>query len=211
MKQSLYSRVTQLPPAYILAGGMSSRFGTDKARVLRDGIPSLIWLHRKLLESGCPSVTVVARSSNAYHDLGIDAITDNWPGMGPIAGLEASLSDTRSEKILLVSCDLLEVRSAWLQQLAFPQGDAVAFRDKIWHPFPGCYHRNLLPILRNQLACQSSKRSFQGLLNHNQVASISIPIPCDWPAMISFNTKAEFETSGSQVPNLCSVCNKSNR
>lgn len=188
----LSERIPDLPPAYLLAGGFSRRFGSDKARVLRYGAPSLIWLQKQMLEIGCPSVTVVARTPEAYVDLGIVAIKDNWPGLGPLAGLEAALSDAKSDRILLISCDLLEVRPNWIQLLVQASGGAVAFRDRFWHPFPGCYDRKLLAVLRSLLNDPGCNRSFQSLFSHSHVDSTALALPGDWPTFFSFNTLSEF-------------------
>lgn len=182
-----------LPPAYVLAGGRSRRFGSDKARVVRHGMPGLVWLREQLLAFGCPRVTAIAREDGAYYDLGVTTIADLHPELGPLGGLEAALSDARENRILLLSCDLLELRESWLRRLTASPGQAVAFHQETWHPFPGCYERSLLPVVTRRLSESGAGRSFQSLLNAPEVASVALPLPADWPEVVSFNTQRELE------------------
>ena len=57
-------------PAYILAGGRSVRFGSDKARALVEGEP-LIRRVADGLAQVTGSITAVAQQADAYADLGV--------------------------------------------------------------------------------------------------------------------------------------------
>ena len=97
-------------PVYILAGGRSSRFGSDKARALLDGEPLVARLARQI-EPVARRVTVVAEAADTYADLGLRTIADRRPGLGPLAGLEAALLDatnppkSTADWLILLSCD----------------------------------------------------------------------------------------------------------
>ena len=73
-------------PAYILCGGRSVRFGTDKAHVKINGQPLLIQLANRLREFGHP-INFVADQSERYAELNIRCIEDAHAGCGPMAGL----------------------------------------------------------------------------------------------------------------------------
>ena len=88
----------------ILAGGQSSRFGSDKAMALLDG-RSLLSHAVEALSSACDHVVVLGRS----HDT-LDCLPD-WPqvGMGPLAGLAAALRFARGNNysaVLSIGVDL---------------------------------------------------------------------------------------------------------
>ncbi len=129
---------------YLLAGGRSRRFGADKVRALLDGQPLLAWAARPLERFGPP--TVVAGRAGAYDDLGFRTIADRRPGMGPLAGLEAALDDTRTEWLLLAAGDFVGARSVWIDRLLEARRSgaaAVAFRDaERWMPVFALYHRS---------------------------------------------------------------------
>lgn len=75
----------------VLAGGQSSRFGSDKALALLGG-ESLLARAVNTLSSWCEKVVVVGRS-----DAPVDTLAD-WPrpGMGPLGGIAAALHAARN-------------------------------------------------------------------------------------------------------------------
>src|SRR5258708_24214760 len=92
---------------YILAGGMSSRLGRDKALVELAGRPLLLHM-QGLLSSVASRVTVVAPLR--YSALGVRMIPDEWPGYGPLGGIATALRHTglevsECEWNLVLGCD----------------------------------------------------------------------------------------------------------
>lgn len=112
--------------AYILAGGQSSRFGSNKALVQSDGQPHVLRLADALRSDGW-SVTVVARTLDSYADLSLPVIADHEPDQGPVAGVLATLQDFRlrlsaqdhfEESMpyaLLLPCDLWKWNPSWTE------------------------------------------------------------------------------------------------
>src|SRR6266851_2630365 len=104
---------------YILAGGMSSRLGHDKALVELAGRPLL--LHTQGLLSGVVGrVTVVAPLR--YSALGVNMIPDEWPGYGPLGGIATALRHTglempECEWNLILGCDMPFLTRDWLEYL----------------------------------------------------------------------------------------------
>ena len=95
---------------YVLAGGASRRFGSDKALADVDGRPMIGDVIERM-GGGAQRVTLVTGSAARYNELGYDVITDRPAGVGPIGGLNAALHH-RFEKsgdgwLLLASCDLV--------------------------------------------------------------------------------------------------------
>jgi len=186
--------------AYILAGGRSTRFGSDKARVPIAGVPAIVSLERQLRSQGITTITAVAREADAYADLGIATISDRYADAGPLAGVEAALTHAKDSSgaacVLVVSCDLFEVRAAWIDRLvsaATPEAGAVAFRAERWEPFPALYRPSLLPVIQARLDAPQAKRSLQRLLDDPESRAVTVPRPDDWPELISFNTPAELQ------------------
>lgn len=73
----------------VLAGGKSSRFGSDKALALLDGEP-LIELAARALARSCEAVVVVGREAAPVPGV---ALLPDWPqpDLGPLGGLAAAL------------------------------------------------------------------------------------------------------------------------
>lgn len=167
------------PPAraYILAGGKSSRFGSDKARVVVEGMPNLCFLSRRLEEFQLPT-TVVSQSLSDYSDLGLRVIPDFEPDAGPFAGTITALRDAKSHHApwsLILTCDLLWHNDTWIHRLLTaiqspitpfqPTAFVRLFHSESFSPFPGLYHVDSWP---NAQECWNRGiRSMRGWLQGN--------------------------------------------
>lgn len=165
-------------PVYLLAGGKSTRFGSDKARALWDGVPLLLWVLRGLGRFPT-SVCVVAKEAGAYDDLGVKTIADRHIERGPLGGLHRSLQDLQErggEWLLLMPCDLLGVEEAWLWALwrERREGDrAVAFQGERWEPLCALYHVSALPVVEAQI--ERGDGALWRLLDSLQARSVERP------------------------------------
>ncbi|MDQ3907163.1 MAG: molybdenum cofactor guanylyltransferase [Acidobacteriota bacterium] len=124
---------------FILAGGASSRMGTDKAALKIDN-ETLVARVGRALSAITDRVSVV--SSRAGHGaFGLPVVRDLREGAGALGGLHAALSACRAERAMVVSCDLPFVSSALfarLVSLASPEFDAVAPVQPDGRPQPLC-------------------------------------------------------------------------
>lgn len=112
---------------YVLAGGASSRFGSDKAVVELAGNTTLVRMMEALRQSGVGQVVVVG-SQARYGKWSARCLEDRWPGEGPLGGivtaLLCSLADDSSPCWnLVVSCDMPFLTANWL---AYMIGRAAA-------------------------------------------------------------------------------------
>jgi len=182
--------------AFILAGGRSTRFGSDKARALVDGSPLIVRVARLADAAGLRPVTAIAREVGAYDDLGVTTLADIRPGQGPLAGLETALLAARSSDtwVALLTCDLLVLDPVWVATLCAARASAgnagaIVFADDVrFQPAPGLYHARLLPRLQKRLASAAAglgKASFQALLD--EAMTVRLPLPANWPPVISAN------------------------
>lgn len=181
-------------PTYILAGGRSSRFGSDKARALIGNTPLIQHLCQSLAPLAS-SITVVAEVADKYADLNLRTIADLAPGQGPKGGLQTALRDLPATQswLLLCPCDVLRIKPEWLARWADlrADADAVAFKDQqFWQPLPALYARTCLPVVEQQLT--AGQRSMQTLLN--QIRTAPLPLPPDWAELGSINTPEELKT-----------------
>jgi molybdopterin-guanine dinucleotide biosynthesis protein A len=190
-----YFRATMVPsvPVYVLAGGHSRRFGSDKARVLVGDEPLLTYVALGL--AGVASrLAVVADAPGRYDDLGLPTLGDALAGQGPMGGLERALGDLApgEEWLLLAPCDLLGIAPSWLETLLearAPQSGVVAFRGARWEPMPALYHADLRDRVRARLA--AGQRSLWRLIE--AADPIALPHPPGWEQAVQVNTPADLE------------------
>lgn len=93
--------------AVILAGGRSSRMGTDKALLrLPSGGPTLIARVVAAAQAVVAEIVIVADDAARLPALPAHIVPDALPGAGPLAGLVAGFAAARHADILALACDL---------------------------------------------------------------------------------------------------------
>jgi molybdopterin-guanine dinucleotide biosynthesis protein A len=111
-----------MPPlvsGVVLAGGRSTRFGTDKLAAPYGGRP-LLHAPVEVLQAICDEVIVVLAPGRAGDDLppGVRVANDPTEGAGPLAGLHAGLlAAVRSDLALVVGGDMPELQPPVLREL----------------------------------------------------------------------------------------------
>lgn len=177
-------------PAYILAGGKSSRFGRDKARAAVDGIPLIVQV-AKTIRPAVSSVSVVADVDDKYADLGLRTIGDLMPGLGPLAGLHAALADMTTDGwMVLLSCDFIGVKTEWIRRLTeCVREDAriVLFRDMRWEPLLALYHTSVKAAV--DVHIKREHRPMWALVE--AVEHVVVPAPADWTGLRNVNVPAD--------------------
>lgn len=89
---------------FITAGGRSSRMGIDKAWLEIEG-QSLIERTVASVRAVTSSVAIIA-NTEGYGRLGVPVFADTHQGVGPLEAVRVALSNTQTNRILLVACDL---------------------------------------------------------------------------------------------------------
>lgn len=188
--------------ALILAGGRSRRMGQDKALLEIDGVPLLrrTW---EVAHHLTPQVSIVTPHRDRYQPY--LPPTAQWmaeppppaplPPAGPLAAFAHALPQVNAEWVLLLACDLPNLRPdplhQWLQALPTLPMAAIAYVPKTaqgWEPLCGFYRRAGLPSLQDYLA--TGQRSFQTWLDQSEVVAIA-EVPVD--LLANCNTPADWQ------------------
>ncbi len=90
--------------AVILAGGVSSRMGSNKALLAVDGAPLIEKIYRTMTQL-FREVILVTNTPEEYAFLPCPMVADRYSGVGPLAGLHAGLMASTREWIFLTACD----------------------------------------------------------------------------------------------------------
>jgi len=134
----------------ILAGGKSSRMGAEKGLQELCGKPLISYAVQVL--SGLCNTLIISSSSEAYTAYGYDVVPDEFPGIGPMGGIYSALKHSRSDKNLVLSCDLPFVTNELLSYIlknATGYQVAVPWQgNRHYEPLCGFYHVSVLQQMR---------------------------------------------------------------
>ncbi|NJL87436.1 MAG: molybdenum cofactor guanylyltransferase [Leptolyngbyaceae cyanobacterium SM1_1_3] len=176
--------------AIVLAGGNSTRMGTDKALLEINGQPLLQRIYQVAQRVADP-VYVVAPWSDRYRTVlpatcrliaetafdSDDEQTFPQISHGPMVGFVQGLRQVQTDWVLLLACDLpnleAEVLQGWAERLPQVSSEAIALlpqHPQGWEPLCGYYRRRCLASLESFL--HKSGRSFQRWLSYQTVAPI---------------------------------------
>jgi molybdopterin-guanine dinucleotide biosynthesis protein A len=135
--------------AIILAGGKSSRFGSNKALYKLNQKPMLINIIEKL-EPMFDKIYVIGNKEYKYEGLfKTEYLTDVIPDKGPLGGLYTGLKTTDSSYNYLQACDMPFVSKEYLgymkKYISENKGyDAYIPKKKGYlEPFVGIYHKRI--------------------------------------------------------------------
>jgi molybdopterin-guanine dinucleotide biosynthesis protein A len=131
--------------AFILAGGASSRMGTNKARLPLAG---KLFIQRiaEIMHNVVSDVTVVGQN---FEDLGLRSVSDIHPRWGALGGIHTALANCQSKWALITACDLPFVTPALFERLSNfrQQHDAVVPIQPDLVPQPLCGLYKVTPCL----------------------------------------------------------------
>ena len=147
---------------WILVGGRSTRMGRDKAFLQVDG-RALVLRVAETIAPFCDSVTLVGDPA-VYSSLGLPVIPDQFPGAGPLAGIEAALRCTTADRNLIVACDMPSLEPSMLAALFAAEGDCAVpeYEDGRLEPLCAVYHRRFHAAVLEAL--QSGVRAVKDVL-----------------------------------------------
>jgi len=147
----------------VLAGGLSTRMGTDKALLpLRPGDPPLAAVVLSRLARVATEVFVVAPERPGYDALGARLVPDAHPGAAALGGIATALEAAAHEHCLVVACDLPFLNPRLLRWLAdrprdydvlIPRlpGESRQGRGAVFQTLHAVYGKGCLPAIRRRL------------------------------------------------------------
>jgi molybdopterin-guanine dinucleotide biosynthesis protein A len=145
----------------IMAGGTSSRFGSNKALALFHKKPVI----QRVAETISPLFPTCLLSTNTpetYTFLGLPTVKDIYPNAGPLGGIHAALKATDKPRCFVVGCDMpflapqlirflcnLSAKGDWDVVLPWPASGP--------EPLYGVYSRSALPVIEKNLKQRNCK------------------------------------------------------
>jgi len=139
--------------AFVLAGGKSSRMGTDKAFIMLDG-RTLLARALELARSLTPDVSIVGDA--AKFAAFAPVVEDLFHGCGPLGGIHAALRASVAELNLMLAVDVPFISPALLKFLIARARESAALATvgrvgERWQPLCAVYRREFVGAAENAL------------------------------------------------------------
>ena len=161
--------------AFVLAGGKSTRMGTDKGLMDFQG--------RKMIEHVLDALKISKRISiisnnEAYRQFGYPVYSDIYKDCGPLGGIITGLKNSNSDWCIVISCDLPCITSEILCFLLKNTGANVSHaivpvHDNNIEPLCALYHKSSLPELERLL--QEDEFKMHNVLKRLNTLYLDIP------------------------------------
>lgn len=167
----------------VLAGGRSSRFGSDKAMQHWRG-ETFLTRAVKLLRPICAEV-LISGGKEEYASEGCRLLKDRYNGCGPLSGIHAALTTCRTEYALFLTCDMpLMERAPLLRMLQQPPAFVIGWQ-------PGGAGGGIFPLLVSSALADEVE---EALKNGNysirrslceRVGAWMLDIPDEWATLFA--------------------------
>lgn len=191
----------------ILAGGKSSRMGTNKALLKING-KTVIENVITELEPLVNHILIVTNSFEDYEFLNLPMVEDQWKEMGPLAGIHAGLRSSKSERNLIVACDMPFISSQLgeilLHQLDSYQAAVPEISGQL-HPLFAAYRKEVKEEI--QKALEKEQLRIRGIFRNIHVKIMNETdfgingLEIEESALFNMNHPEEYEQAKSMTKN----------
>ena len=178
----------------ILAGGRSTRFGSDKALAAHEGKGFLESAVKLLQDFDVEPVIVTRKEADYSSIINVPILIDQIPDRGPLGGIYTAMVAFRETKFLVLTCDMPGVSLEALSQILTedePDNALTVFQtpDNRVQPFPGIYSPELFPKINAMIL--GSDLSMYRLINSILNKKI-LPWNGEATSFTNINTPEEF-------------------
>ena len=138
----------------VLAGGLSTRMGHDKA-ALPWGDSDLLNTVLERLSPVCKRLIVVSNLEREIALPGVQVVADYYKLCGPLGGMQAGLAASDADYNFIAACDMPYLNTAavaYIRQAADGYDAAVPYIDGHYNPLHGVYRQSCLPYIDSLLA-----------------------------------------------------------
>jgi molybdopterin-guanine dinucleotide biosynthesis protein A len=144
--------------AILLAGGSSSRMGTEKGLVLLSGKPLLEYA-LETLQSVFDKI-IISSNSKAFNVYGWPVVADEFPDSGPLSGIFSGMKAMNTQYAFVLSYDMPFIKPELIRMiLDYRHNYKVVLPVYQDFPLPVCaiYHRSILPQMESNLLTKKLK------------------------------------------------------
>src|SRR5690554_2437231 len=145
--------------AIILAGGKSSRMGTDKGLVLLNRKPIIQHIIEAVQKTEINDILIISNNL-AYKQFGLPVYSDIIKESGPLGGIYTGLVNSTTSRNMILSCDIPfindEVMNVLLEDQSQSPITVLKYKDRI-HPLIGIFNTSIIPDLQAQISKNNLK------------------------------------------------------
>ncbi len=173
----------------VLAGGMSSRMGTNKAFLEIAGEPVINRVVKTINPFVC-GVKIITSSPGDYECLGLDAVPDKYPGYGPLSGIHTALLLSSTEYVFVLSCDIPLISATHIKRLIgkYPGADITIYKHKNFEPLCAIYNRRCIDALEELIRFGECR-----IIDLFPTLNVRVVRTDDADAFRSINTREDYE------------------
>jgi len=159
--------------AYLLAGGKSSRMGSDKGLLLfrnKTLIERIIEQLQPLFEK-----LIIVSNNPEYQKFGLEVIEDLIKDIGPAGGIHAALNHTKADGIFVVSCDMPFITTKAVQFIlknSLNQQITLPFHQGKIQPLSGVYSRDCFKKWERLIEQKIIK--LQQMVTHFELSKVNV-------------------------------------
>jgi molybdopterin-guanine dinucleotide biosynthesis protein A len=138
----------------VLAGGKSSRMGTNKS-FLKFGDKEAVEITINLMKSLFSEVIISSNQPEEYEKFGLPIFKDIYEFKGPLAGIHSGLLHSQTEKNFVISCDVPLITKEMIEYLVESEGESdivICKADGFNQQLVGFYKKSLLPDIEKILS-----------------------------------------------------------
>ncbi len=157
----------------ILAGGQSSRMGTDKALIRLNGKT----LMENAIEICKPVCSAILISSNnpKHKNFGFAVIPDEINNCGPMSGIYSCLNKSETDWNFIISVDTALIPEDFVHFLISETGEfdaVVPIHENGKEPLVALYRKNCVPVIQERIELKNYK--MYNLLNEFNTKFINV-------------------------------------
>jgi len=177
--------------AIILAGGKSSRMGTEKG-MLSINDQTMLEHICKQLRGTFSQILISAGDAEKYSFAGFEVVRDKISSQGPLMGIASALEASANEINFVVACDIPHIEMDCVRKmLTEAKGADIVVPttdDRKYEPLFAIYRKSALDAIKRTL--RKGERKISEVFDKCEVKYIDLG-KADW--LININTLAEYE------------------
>jgi molybdopterin-guanine dinucleotide biosynthesis protein A len=182
--------------AYILAGGKSSRMGTDKGLLLIEGKEMIQYVIEQM-QSIFENLVIVSNNPE-YEKFGLEVISDLIKNIGPAGGIYTALKHSDSQLNFVVSCDMPFVTKEAIEFIVTNSNESqivLLENQGRLEPLFGIYSKDCEPIWLQNI--EEGKIKLQDMVKNFKLKTIPVENNEIFAASFfkNINTKADFDSA----------------